>query len=44
MRSLVVYVKDNQAFEFYQHFGLTPSPLNPYHLYLMTKDVHECLL
>jgi GNAT superfamily N-acetyltransferase len=42
-RALVVHAKDGQALEFYQHFGFTPSPLDPYHLYLMTKDIHECL-
>ena len=43
-RALVVHAKDDQAVAFYQHFGFTPSPLDPYHLYLMTKDIHACLL
>lgn len=43
-RALVVHAKDEQAVEFYRHFGFTPSPMDPYHLYLMTKDIHECLL
>ena len=42
-RALLVHAKDDQAVEFYQHFGFIPSPLDPYHLYLMTKDIHECL-
>ena len=42
-RALVVHAKDDQAVEFYQHFGFVPSPLDPYHLYLMTKDIHACL-
>jgi GNAT superfamily N-acetyltransferase len=42
-RAMVVHAKDNQAAEFYQHFGFVSSPLDPYHLYLMTKDIHECL-
>jgi GNAT superfamily N-acetyltransferase len=42
-RALVVHAKNGQAVEFYQHFGLVPSPLDPYHLYLMTKNVQECL-
>lgn len=42
-RALVVHAKDDQAVEFYRHFGFTPSPMDPYHLYLMTKDIHECL-
>ena len=43
-RALVVHAKDEQAAEFYRHFGFTPSPLDAYHLYLITKDIHECLL
>lgn len=43
-RALVVHAKDDRAIEFYQHFGFAPSPLDPYHLYLMTKDIHECLV
>lgn len=42
-RALVVHAKDDQAVEFYRHFGFTPSPMDAYHLYLMTKDIHECL-
>lgn len=42
-RAMVVNAKDDQAVEFYQHFGFVPSPLDPYHLYLMTKDIHESL-
>jgi hypothetical protein len=40
---MIVHAKDDQAVEFYQHFGFVPSPLDPYHLYLMTKDIHESL-
>lgn len=43
-RALLVHAKDDQAIEFYRHFGFTPSPMDRYHLYLMTKDIHECLL
>jgi GNAT superfamily N-acetyltransferase len=43
-RALVVHAKDDRAVEFYRHFGFSPSPLDPYHLYLMTKDIHECLV
>jgi len=43
-RALVVHARDDQAVEFYRHFGFTPSPMDSYHLYLMTKDIHECLL
>lgn len=43
-RALVVHAKDDRAVEFYKHFGFAPSHLDPYHLYLMTKDIHECLV
>lgn len=43
-RALVAHAKDGQAVEFYQHLGFTPSPLAPYHLYLLTRDIHESLL
>jgi GNAT superfamily N-acetyltransferase len=43
-RALVVHAKDDRAVEFYQHFGFAPTPLDPYHMYLMTKDIHECLV
>ena len=42
-RALVVHAKDEQAAAFYRHFGFTPSPLDAYHLYLMTKDIRESL-
>jgi GNAT superfamily N-acetyltransferase len=42
-RALVVHAKDDRAVEFYQHFGFVPSPLDQYHLYLMAKDIGECL-
>lgn len=42
-RALVVHTKDDLAVEFYQHFGFVPSPLDLHYLYLMTKDIHECL-
>lgn len=29
--------------EFYQHFCFTALPLDSFHLYLMTKDIHEYL-
>ena len=40
----MVHAKDDQVVQFYQHFGFVPSPLDSYHLYLLTKDIHECLL
>ncbi len=42
-RSLVVHSKDNQAKSFYQHFGFEPSPVDPFHLYLLLKDIKKTL-
>ncbi len=42
-RALVVQGKDEGARAFYQHFGFVPSPIDPYHLFLMTKDIHEAM-
>lgn len=42
-RVIVVQAKDEAAAEFYQHFGFCPSPIDPYHLFLMSKDVHASL-
>jgi len=42
-RAIVVQAKDDRASAFYRHFGFAPSPIDPYHLFLMTKDIHESL-
>jgi GNAT superfamily N-acetyltransferase len=43
-RALVVQAKDDRASAFYQHFGFAASPIDPYHLFLMTKDIHAAIL
>jgi len=43
-RALVVQAKDENASAFYQHFGFVASPIDPYHLFLMTKDIHASML
>lgn len=40
----MVHAKDDQAVQFYQHFGFVPSSLDSYHLDLLIKDIQECLL
>ena len=42
-RALVVQAKDEGARAFYRHFGFVPSPIDPYHLFLMTKEIHEAM-
>jgi len=38
-RALIVHTKDEQAKGFYEHFNFEPSPSDPYHLVLLTKDL-----
>jgi GNAT superfamily N-acetyltransferase len=42
-RALVVQAKDENASAFYQHFGFVASPIDPHHLFLMTKDIHASM-
>lgn len=43
-RALLVQAKDDRARAFYLHFGFIASPIDPYHLFLMTKDIHASML
>ena len=38
-RALLVHAKDDSAKAFYEHFTFEPSPSDPYHLLLITKDL-----
>jgi GNAT superfamily N-acetyltransferase len=39
VRALAVHAKDERAAAFYQHFGFTPSPTDPRHLFMLIKDI-----
>ncbi len=39
IRAIVVHAKDDNARAFYEHFGFAPSPTDPYHLYLLVKEL-----
>lgn len=39
IRAFVVHAKDDQAQEFYEHFGFQPSPSDPLHLFMLLKDI-----
>ena len=39
VRALAVHAKDDQAVSFYRHFGFTPSPTDPRHLFMIIKDI-----
>jgi len=39
IRALFVHAKDEEARAFYEHFNFRPSPTDPYHLFLLMKDL-----
>jgi GNAT superfamily N-acetyltransferase len=39
VRALAVHAKDDGAVAFYKHFGFTPSPSDPRHLFMIIKDI-----
>lgn len=42
-RALLVHAKDESAKSFYEHYGFEPSPIDPFHLYLLLKDIQKTL-
>ena len=43
IRAFGVHAKDNQARAFYERFDLVPSPTDPFHLFILLKDVRAAL-
>jgi GNAT superfamily N-acetyltransferase len=43
IRAFAVHAKDDEARDFYRHFGFVPSPSDPLHLFLILKDVRALL-
>ncbi|HLH20599.1 MAG TPA: GNAT family N-acetyltransferase [Bryobacteraceae bacterium] len=43
IRAFAVHAKDDTAKAFYEHFDFVPSPSDPYHLFLLLKDVRAML-
>jgi GNAT superfamily N-acetyltransferase len=41
IRALAAHAKDGRARAFYEHFGFLPSPTDPLHLCLLTKDLRQ---
>jgi GNAT superfamily N-acetyltransferase len=39
IRALAVHAKDDDARNFYTHFGFRPSPSDPLHLFVLLKDL-----
>ena len=43
IRAFAVHAKDDAAQQFYAHFDFIPSPADPYHLFLLIKDVRRTI-
>ncbi|MEE9355669.1 MAG: GNAT family N-acetyltransferase [Methylococcaceae bacterium] len=43
VRAFIVHAKDDKAKAFYEHFNFFPSPTDPYHLYLLVKDIRKTM-
>jgi len=41
MRALIVHAKDDAAKAFYEHFDFMASATDPYHLFLLLKDIRK---
>lgn len=41
IRAFAVHAKDDSARSFYERFDFVPSPTDPYHLFLLLKDVRR---
>ena len=41
VRAVLVHAIDNEARQFYEHFEFEPSPIDPFHLMLLLKDVRK---
>ena len=39
IRALAVHAKDDEARAFYERFDFIPSPTDPYHLFILLKDI-----
>jgi GNAT superfamily N-acetyltransferase len=44
LRAILVHAKDESALAFYEHFNVEPSPTDPYHLYVLVKDIKRMVL
>lgn len=43
LRAFIVHAKDDKAKAFYEYFNFSPSPTDPYHLYLLVKDIRKVM-
>lgn len=43
VRAVMVHAIDDQARQFYQHFDFDPSPVDPFQLLLLLKDIRKAI-
>jgi len=43
IRAMAAHAKDEAAQSFYTHFGFLPSPTDPLHVFLLTKDIRKAI-
>jgi GNAT superfamily N-acetyltransferase len=43
VRAVMVHAKDEAARRFYEHFNFDPSPADPFHLFLLVKEIARLL-
>ena len=43
IRAFVTHAKDERAQQFYAHFDFIPSPSDPLHMFILTKDLRRLL-
>jgi GNAT superfamily N-acetyltransferase len=43
VRAVLVHAIDDAARRFYEHFNFDPSPIDPFHLMLLLKDLRKAL-
>lgn len=43
IRRLTVHAKDKEPQSFYAHFDMIPAPSDPFHLFILLKDVRAAL-
>ena len=43
IRALLVHAKDDEARDWYEFLGFEQSPTNPYHMFLLMKDLRSML-
>lgn len=43
IRAFSVHAKDETAQQFYAHFDFIPSPTDPYHMFLLLKDIRQMI-